>query len=117
LNAEAANRSRQSSTTADWGEEFAPDTYYHFDCESETSEDNVDVDVCYDYGDLEETGGSYKVQLDDGTEITLEEHEKSCGCGCGCLEEWHQSDSTSESDGELSELELSESGYSDEDVL
>lgn len=33
-----------------------------------------------DYGDLEETGGSYKVQFEDGEEMTLEEHDEICGC-------------------------------------
>jgi hypothetical protein len=50
--------------------------------ESYTGDDDFDIDEYYDYGDLDETGGMYKVQLDDGTEISLEEHEGSCGCGC-----------------------------------
>lgn len=43
---------------------------------------DFDTDKYYDYGDLDETGGKYVVQLDDGTEVSLEEHEKCCGCGC-----------------------------------
>lgn len=33
-----------------------------------------------DYGDLEETGGRYAVLMEDGREVSLEEHENICGC-------------------------------------
>lgn len=71
----------------------------------------------YDYGDLDETDGNYKIQLADGTEITLEEHEKSCGCDCDCWEDRRHGGYTDQSDDEVSEPELSESEDSDEDVL
>lgn len=77
----------------------------------------MDIDKYYDYGDLNETGGRYKVQLTDGTEVSLEEHEKSCGCGCGCGERFSEGDSTSESDGGLSEMETSELEMSDEELF
>jgi hypothetical protein len=50
--------------------------------ESYTGDDNLDIDEYYDCGDLDEAGGTCKVQLDDGTETSLEEHKESCGCGC-----------------------------------
>jgi hypothetical protein len=51
--------------------------------ESYAGDENFDIDKYYDYGDLNETGGRYKVQLDDGTEVSLGEHEESCDCECG----------------------------------
>jgi hypothetical protein len=44
------------------------------------SSDGEGCAFAYDYGDLEETGGSYMVVVEDGLEITLEEHEEICGC-------------------------------------
>ena len=60
----------------------------------------------YDYGDLDETGGNYKIQLAGGMEVDLEEHEQFCGCGCE--EGFSDSGLSNEEDNELSELELSE---------
>ena len=60
----------------------------------------------YDYGDLNETGGSYKIRLAEGIEVNLEEHDQFCGCGCE--ERFSDSGLSSEDDYELSELELSE---------
>jgi hypothetical protein len=59
------------------------DCYPDSGSESYTGDDNFDIDKYYDYGDLNETGGRYKVQLDDGTEVSLGEHEESCDCECG----------------------------------
>ena len=42
--------------------------------------DDQDFDRYYDYGDLDETDGSYVVQLEDDREISLEEHARTCGC-------------------------------------
>ena len=49
---------------------------------SEWSEghDDQDFDQYYDYGDLDETGGRYVVQLEDDREVSLEEHASTCGC-------------------------------------
>ena len=66
----------------------------------------------YDYGDLDETGGNYKIQLADGIEVGVEEHEQLCGCGCE--EGFSDSGLSSEDDYELSELELSEPEMWDE---
>ena len=44
------------------------------------SSDDGECAFVYDYGDLEETGGSYIVVIEDGVEITLKEHEETCGC-------------------------------------
>lgn len=101
----------------EWGNKYASDADCHSESGSEsfTSDDNADIGKYYDYGDLNETGGSYKVQLADGTEVSLEEHENSCGCGCG--EGFSQGDITSESGGELSDMETSELEMSDEELL
>lgn len=69
-----AEEESEYSWNADWSSDAASE--YH------TDDENFDIDKYYDYGDLDETGGKYKVQLDDGTEISLEEHEKYCGCDC-----------------------------------
>jgi hypothetical protein len=53
------------------------------DCSESSDSDSAAEKQCAfdcDYGDLEETGGSYVVQYEDGTEVTLEEHEWQCGC-------------------------------------
>jgi hypothetical protein len=50
--------------------------------ESNSDEDEL-IDRYYNYGDLDETGGKYRVQLVDGTEVSLEEHERFCRCGLG----------------------------------
>ena len=49
---------------------------------SEWSEghNNQDLDQYYDYGDLDETGGRYAVELEDSQVISLEEHAITCGC-------------------------------------
>jgi len=49
---------------------------------SEWSEghDDQDFDQYYDYGDLDETGGRYAVQLEDDRVVSLEEHASTCGC-------------------------------------
>jgi hypothetical protein len=50
----------------------------------EDSQCSWETDCHSDSGsDLNETGGRYKVQLDDGTEVSLGEHEESCDCECG----------------------------------
>lgn len=74
--------------------------------ESYVGDDNMNFDVYYDYGNLDETGGNYKIQLADGIEVDLEEHEQFCGCGCE--EGFSDSDLSSWDADELSELELSE---------
>jgi hypothetical protein len=53
------------------------------DTGSEWSEgrDGQDFDSYYDYGDLDETGGRYVVQVEDDREISLEEHASICDCG------------------------------------
>lgn len=40
-------------------------------------------DRYHNYGDLDETGGKYRVQLVDGTEISLKEHERFCRYALG----------------------------------
>lgn len=60
-----------------------PEDETRSDSDAEFTDGSSDGDECafdVDYGDLEETGGYYKVQLEDGREISLEEHEKICGC-------------------------------------
>lgn len=44
----------------------------------------------YDYGDLNEEGGLYKVQYTCGVEITLEEHQRRCGCNLDVDESDHR---------------------------
>lgn len=34
----------------------------------------------YDYGDLEETGGSYAVDMGDGRIVSVDEHDAECSC-------------------------------------
>jgi hypothetical protein len=53
------------------------------DCSESSDSHSAAEKVCpfdCDYGDLEETGGYYAVQYEDGSEVTLEEHELDCGC-------------------------------------
>lgn len=42
--------------------------------------DDQDFDRYYDYGDLNETEGSFVLQLKDDREISLEEHARTCTC-------------------------------------
>jgi hypothetical protein len=57
-------------------------------CESDTASDwdpeydDQGFDKYYNYGDLNETGGSYVVQLESDHEISLEEHARTCACDC-----------------------------------
>jgi hypothetical protein len=83
---EHASGSEWSTSGSEWSS----------DAESGSScdDDEDPIGRYYDYGDLNESGGSYKVQLVDGTEISLEEHERFCDCGLGendsenwCLDE------------------------------
>lgn len=53
-----------SDSSSDWDPEY----------------DDRDLDKYYDYGDLSETGGNYVIQLEDGQEISLEEHARTCAC-------------------------------------
>ncbi|KAL1586074.1 hypothetical protein WHR41_04707 [Cladosporium halotolerans] len=46
----------------------------------EGAEDEGECDSDYGYGDLEETGGNYKVVIEGGGEVSLEYHEQICGC-------------------------------------
>lgn len=54
------------------------------ECEDQSDSSDSESEACCafacDYGDLEKTGGSYMVQYEDGSEVTLEEHEWDCGC-------------------------------------
>lgn len=50
------------------------------DSEWSFEHDIQDYDKHYDYGDLDEEGGSYAVQLEDGREVSLEEHTRTCTC-------------------------------------
>ena len=50
------------------------------DSSDSDSEDEKQCPFDSDYGDLEETGGSCAVQYEDGSEVTLEEHQWECGC-------------------------------------
>lgn len=43
-------------------------------------DDDEMIDRYHDYGDLDEIGGKYKIQLADGREISLEEHERFYRC-------------------------------------
>lgn len=63
--------------------------------------------MCYDYGDLNETGGNYKIQPAEGIEVDLEEHDQFCGCGFE--EGFSDSGLSSEDDHDLSEPGPSES--------
>jgi hypothetical protein len=87
---EHASESEWSASGSEWSS----------DAESGSSCDD-DEDLIgryYDYGDLNETGGSYKVQFVDGTEISLEEHERFCDCGLGgnISENWCVDENSSE---------------------
>lgn len=42
--------------------------------------DSKGFDRYYDYGDLDETGGNYVVQLENDREVSLEEHARTCKC-------------------------------------
>jgi hypothetical protein len=53
-----------SDTESDWDSEY----------------DSQGFDKYYDYGDLDETGGNYVVQLENDQEISLEEHSRTCNC-------------------------------------
>jgi hypothetical protein len=44
--------------------------------------DDQGFDKYYNYGDLNETGGSYVVQLESDREVSLEEHARTCACDC-----------------------------------
>lgn len=48
--------------------------------DGDASDDEWLQDCDFGYSDLQETGGSYKVEVEDGIEISIEEHEKLCGC-------------------------------------
>jgi hypothetical protein len=54
----------ESDTGSDWDSEY----------------DSQGFDKYYDYGDLDETGGNYVVQLENDQEISLEEHSRTCNC-------------------------------------
>jgi len=56
--------SHGSDTASDWDPEYG----------------NQGFDRYYDYGDLDETGGNYVVQLENDQEISLEEHSRTCDC-------------------------------------
>ena len=56
--------SHGSDTGSDWDPEY----------------DNQGFDRYHDYGDLDETGGNYVVQLEKDQEISLEEHSRTCNC-------------------------------------
>lgn len=76
----------------------------------------------YDYGDLEEEGGSWAVRYEDGTETSLREHEAGCDCNyCEQPDQGVQEDSTdggdssSEEEEEESDIDEEEDDEEDEE--
>lgn len=72
----------QSSTCDESGSEYG----FSSDVGSEWSfqDDGCNYDEYYNYGDLDEDGGTYVIQLEDGREVSLEEHSRTCTCDpCG----------------------------------
>ncbi|KAM0714715.1 hypothetical protein Q7P37_009755 [Cladosporium fusiforme] len=65
---------------------YGDEREFFWDSESASdwdSDNDEDHDIYYDYGDLNEQGGSYVVQLEDGKEVSVEEHARTCTCDVG----------------------------------
>jgi len=76
------------STAGQGAKEYRAAYTHDYDYEENDDEDDdekEEMEELYDYGDLDEEGGKYVVDMGDGRELSEEDHAKECSCFSNCI--------------------------------